>query len=157
MRSTDRTLARPMPTTISLLAALLLALAACTAETAATAESSASAEASVASAEASTEASSEESAEASEGEGGATTVMLTNFEFDPAEITVNVGDTVTFMNHDSAPHTVTEGTNGNAADDARFDEEVSGGESVEITFDEAGDYDVTCLFHGNMNMVVHVE
>jgi plastocyanin len=109
-----------------------------------------------ASTEASTEASSEASAEASEG-GGATTVMLANFEFDPAEITVSAGDTVVFMNHDSAPHTVTEGTNGNAADDARFDEQVGGGETVEITFDDAGDYDVTCLFHGNMNMVVHVE
>ena len=155
MRSTERTLSRPIPTLTGILAVLLLVLAACTAETGATAESSASAEASTASTEASAEESSEESAEASDG--GATSVMLVNFEFDPGEITVSVGDTVTFMNHDSAPHTVTEGTNGNAADDARFDEEVAGGESVEVTFDEAGDYDVTCLFHANMNMVVHVE
>jgi plastocyanin len=160
MRSTDRTLSRPIPATAAILATLLLALAACTSETGASVAASASAEASTASMEASAEASAEmsteESAEASDG-GGATTVMLTNFEFDPTEITVSAGDTVTFMNHDSAAHTVTEGQNGNAADGARFDDQVAGGASVEVTFDEAGDYDVTCLFHANMNMVVHVE
>ena len=143
---------------ISLLATLVLALAACTADTGATVESSASAEASTASAEASTEASSEESAESSEDGGGDNLqVDLVQFQFDPTELSVSVGDTVRFINGDSAPHTVTEGTNGNAADDARFDEQVAAGEWVEVTFDEAGDYDVTCLFHGNMNMVVHVE
>ena len=153
MRSTDRTLSRPIPTLTGVLAALLLALAACTAQTGATAESSASAEASTASMEASTEA----SMEASEEVGGELQVDLVNFQFDPTELSVSVGDTVTFVNGDSAAHTVTEGTNGNAADGARFDEEVAAGDSVEITFDEAGDYDVTCLFHANMNMVVHVE
>ncbi len=156
MRFTDRTLSRSLPVTLAVLAALLLALAACTTDSGSTAESSASAEASTAeSMEASTEASSEESAEASGG--AASEVMLMGFAFEPGEITVSAGDTVTFTNHDTAPHTVTEGTNGNAADDARFDEEVAGGESVEVTFDEAGDYDVTCLFHADMNMVVHVE
>jgi plastocyanin len=99
----------------------------------------------------------EASAEASEGGGDGQTVNLTGFAFDPAEITVSVGDTVTFVNEDSAPHTVTEGTDGNAADGARFDEQLSAGDSVEITFDEAGDVNITCLFHSQMNMVVHVE
>lgn len=156
MRFTDRTLSRPLPMMLAALAALLLALAACTTDSGASAESSASTEASTAeSTEASTEASTEESSEASGG--AASEVMLMGFAFEPGEITVNAGDTVTFINHDTAAHTVTEGTNGNAADDARFDEQVAGGESVEVTFDEAGDYDVTCLFHADMNMVVHVE
>jgi plastocyanin len=34
---------------------------------------------------------------------------------------------------------------------------VAAGEWIEVTFDEAGDINVTCLFHSNMNMVVHVE
>ncbi len=161
MRSTDRTLdrtpSRPIPIAISLLAALVLALAACTAQTGASAESTASADESTASTEASMEESEEASAEASEDGGQAMQVDLVNFAFDPTEITVSVGDTVRFVNGDTAAHTVTEGTNGSAADDARFDEQVAAGESVEITFDEAGDYDVTCLFHANMNMVVHVE
>jgi plastocyanin len=137
------------------LAALVLLLAACTGDSGGSTAASASAAAST---EDSTEPSTAESAEASEdGSGGGTTVTLTGFAFDTDEITISAGDTVTFVNEDSAAHTVTEGENGDAADGARFDEQIAGGESADITFDEAGDYNVTCLFHGNMNMVVHVE
>ena len=154
MRSIGRTSTRT-PTLLALLAALILVLAACTGTgSGATAESSASVEESAA---ASTAESMAASSEPSEGGGNGQTVNLTGFAFEPTEITVSVGDTVTFVNEDSAPHTVTEGTDGNAADDASFDEQVSAGDSVEITFDEAGDIDVTCLFHSQMNMVVHVE
>lgn len=154
MRSIDRSPTRT-PMLLAVLAAGILVLAACTGDgSGATAESSASAEES---AQASTAESMEASADATEGGGDGQTVNLTGFAFDPGEITVSVGDTVTFVNEDSAPHTVTEGTDGNAADGASFDEQVAAGESVDITFDEAGDVDVTCLFHSQMNMVVHVE
>ena len=46
---------------------------------------------------------------------------------------------------------------GTADEGAAFDEEVGPGESVEITFDEAGDISITCRFHPAMNMVVTVE
>jgi plastocyanin len=84
-------------------------------------------------------------------------VTLTGFAFDTDEITISAGESITFVNEDSASHTVTEGENGNATDGARFDEQIAANESTDITFDETGDYNVTCLFHGNMNMVVHVE
>jgi plastocyanin len=155
MRSIDRSPTHTGPMLLAILAALILVLGACTGTgSGATAESSASAEES---AEASTAESMEESAEASEGGGEGQTVTLTGFAFDTDEITVSAGDTVTFVNEDSAAHTVTEGVDGNAADDASFDEQVAAGESVEVTFDEAGDVNVTCLFHSQMNMVVHVE
>jgi plastocyanin len=76
--------------------------------------------------------------------------------FSQQELTVSVGDTVTFENDSTIPHTVTEGQDGDAAADAQFDEEVPPGESVEITFEEAGDVNVTCKIHPEMNMVVHV-
>lgn len=137
------------------LATLVLVLAACTGDSGGSTAASASAPASTAE---SAEPSAAESAEASDdGSGEGTTVTLTGFAFDTDEITISAGDTVTFVNEDSAAHTVTEGENGDAADGARFDEQIAGGESTDITFDEAGDYNVTCLFHGNMNMVVHVE
>jgi len=155
MRSIERSAAHASPMLLAILATLILVLAACTGTgSGSTAESSASAAESM---EASSAESMEASAEASEGGGEGQTVTLTGFAFDTDEITVSVGDTVTFVNEDSAPHTVTEGTNGNAADGASFDEQIAAGESVEITFDEAGDIDVTCLFHSQMNMVVHVE
>ena len=152
-------IARPNHTRLTVLlpvlAALVLVLAACTGDAGASSAASASAAASTTE---STEPSTAESAEASEdGAGGATTVALTGFAFDTDEITISAGETVTFVNEDSAAHTVTEGENGDASDGARFDEQIAAGESTDITFDEAGDYNVTCLFHGNMNMVVHVE
>ena len=94
----------------------------------------------------------------SEGGGGSgTEVSLTGFAFSPASITVSAGDTVTFVNGDSAPHTVTEGQNGEAADDPIVDEEVAGNSEIQVTFDEPGTYQITCLFHSNMNMTVTVE
>ena len=52
---------------------------------------------------------------------------------------------------------MTEGSDGVAADDAAVDEEVEAGAEVEVSFDEAGTYQITCLFHPEMNMTVIVE
>ena len=95
---------------------------------------------------------------ASEGDGGggADTVVISGSSFGD-DITVPAGTTVTFQNDDSAAHTVTNGTDGTPTDGAAFDEEVAGGESVEITFDEAGTFDVTCRIHPTMQMTVTVE
>ena len=38
-----------------------------------------------------------------------------------------------------------------------MNEDIRVGETVEVSFPEPGDYNVTCLFHSPMNMVVHVE
>lgn len=92
----------------------------------------------------------------SDAGGGTATVMIMGFDF-PADMTVAAGTTVTFVNHDAGAHTVTEGTDGVAAPDAAFDEEVPAGGMVEIVFDEPGTYDVTCLIHPTMNMVITVE
>jgi plastocyanin len=102
------------------------------------------------------EAAASEAAEPSEDAGGRN-ITLTDFAFSEGELTVAVGDTVTFRNSGSAPHTVTEGTDGVEADGSSFNEQVSPGDEVEITFDEAGTFDVTCLFHPQMNMTVVVE
>jgi plastocyanin len=135
----------------ALLAGLALVLAACTGTTTEpTTEptDSPSAAASVAASE---------SAEESEAAGGGETVDLTGFAFDPTELTIAAGTEVTFVNADSAAHTVTEGTNGSAADDPIIDEEVAGGAETSFTFDEPGTYDITCLFHPDMNMTITVE
>jgi plastocyanin len=98
---------------------------------------------------------------ASEGGGdageGETRVELTGFAFSPAELTVAPGTEVTFVNSDGAAHTVTEGSDGTAAEGARFDEQVANGAQVTVTFDEPGTYQVTCTLHPTMNMTVVVE
>jgi plastocyanin len=89
--------------------------------------------------------------------GGDTNVMLMNFAFDPTTLTVPVGTTVTFVNMDPTEHTVTNGKDGKAADNAAFDEKVDAGQSVTVTFDKAGTFDVTCTIHPSMNMTVTVQ
>jgi plastocyanin len=50
---------------------------------------------------------------------------------------------------------VTEGENGAAAPNGRFDVAVNAGESSEVTFGEPGDYRITCQFHPQMHLLVH--
>jgi plastocyanin len=89
------------------------------------------------------------------GNGGDTgeTVSLANETFSPGSLTVAAGTTVTFT--DTGGHTVTEGTNGAAADDPIVDQ--TGGADIEVTFDEPGTYPITCKIHPQMNMTITVE
>jgi plastocyanin len=139
---------RPIP--VVAVAIFIILLAACASDAGA---SSAAAEESAADSHAGM---SMEASQADGGGGDADTVVISGFDFGD-DITVPAGTTVTFQNDDDAAHTVTEGTDGSPADGAAFDEEVDGGASVEITFDEAGTYDVTCRFHPDMQMTVTVE
>jgi plastocyanin len=145
--SEEHIMHRFRPITALAIAALLV-LAACAGEPAA----------SVAAEESAAESHAGMSMAASEGDGGAggDTVVISGSSFGD-DITVAAGTTVTFQNDDSAAHTVTNGTDGTPTDGAAFDEEVAGGESVEITFDEAGTFDVTCRIHPDMQMTVTVE
>jgi plastocyanin len=97
------------------------------------------------------------SAAASEAGSEEVRVTLENFQFDQTELTIPVGTRVIFLNADSAAHTVTEGTDGEAADGAFINDEIAGNQSTDFTFDEPGTYDITCLFHPTMNMTVTVE
>jgi plastocyanin len=85
---------------------------------------------------------------ASTGEGSAVTIA--NFAFDPAEITVAAGTTVTWTNEDVAPHTVT-------ADDGPFDSgRLDQGGSFSQTFDQPGSFAYHCEFHPSMHGTVVV-
>ena len=97
-----------------------------------------------------------ESAAESTGEGPSVTITSTS-SFGATEVTVPAGQTLTVINNSSSPHTFTEGENGGEADNARVNEDIAAGASVQVSFPEPGDYNVTCLFHPSMNMVVHVE
>ena len=91
------------------------------------------------------------------GDGGSDTgetVSLSGGAFSPATLTIPVGTTVTFT--DTTGHTVTEGTDGTAVDDPIVDEE-GGADPIEVTFDEAGTYDLTCKIHPSMHMTITVE
>lgn len=140
---------RPIP-----VLAVALLLAAC--GTAADSPSAAAPEPTAA-AESSAPASASAAPASDEATGDSVEVALEGFAFDPETLTVAAGTEVVFVNNDGAAHTVTEGTDGEAADDPLLDEELQAGGSASFTFDEPGTYEITCLFHPSMNMTVTVE
>lgn len=92
------------------------------------------------------------------GEGETHIVHLVEFAFDTPELTIAPGDTVLFVNDDTAPHTASHGENGELADGAEFDIELAEeGSEGEVTLEEAGTYNVTCTIHPEMNMTITVE
>jgi plastocyanin/uncharacterized cupredoxin-like copper-binding protein len=85
---------------------------------------------------------------ASRSEAATSNVDMQNFAFTPAEVTVRVGDTVTWFNKDSEPHAV-QGGPMNSPD-------IQPGSSFSHTFDQVGHVDYLCRIHTYMTGVVHV-
>jgi plastocyanin len=84
------------------------------------------------------------------------TVTIASFSFgDP--VTITAGQAVAFINQDGVAHTITEGTDGTAASDACVDKSVGAGGTVIVTFNQPGDYQITCKFHSTMQTVVHIQ
>lgn len=86
-----------------------------------------------------------------DADGGATTtaaptegaeVALADISFEPSQITVEPGTTITFVHEDGGiPHTVT-------ADDGSFDSgQMADGDSFTVTVDEAGEIPFFCEIH----------
>ena len=78
-----------------------------------------------------------------------------NLVFEPNEISISAGDTVTFTNGDLPPH------NMQVADHPELshgDLAFSAGESFDVTFPDAGDYNIQCDPHAGAGMkgVIHV-
>jgi len=71
-------------------------------------------------------------------------------DFSPEDLTVNVGDTVTWTNNDDSAHTVT-------AENGQFNSGNMGeGATWSYTFTEAGTYDYKCNYHSSMTGAVTV-
>ncbi|MDQ3968668.1 MAG: plastocyanin/azurin family copper-binding protein [Thermoproteota archaeon] len=94
--------------------------------------------------------------EQQQNQGGGTGVSivsgssaLTDDAYAPNPVQVSVGDTVTWTNDDSQPHTATSGENLNP--DGMFDSGIMApGATFEFTFTEAGEYPYFCLLYSNM-------
>ena len=81
---------------------------------------------------------------ADEGGGKAVTIDIPAIEFDPAEVTVKAGTTITWTNSDDLPHTVTkeDGPGG------EFDSgNIEPGGTFELTADVPGTTDYVCTIH----------
>ncbi len=76
-------------------------------------------------------------------------VSIGDFKFEPADITVAVGTTVTWTNNNTQPHTATSAGN--------FDTgAIQPGASMTVTFDKAGTFSYICSFHPFMTGSVTV-
>ena len=71
----------------------------------------------------------------------------TNECYIPASVTVNVGDTVEWINSDTAAHTVTSGSPADGPTGVFDSSLVLGGATYAFTFDEAGSYEYFCMVH----------
>lgn len=82
-----------------------------------------------------------------------TSVDIMGFAFSPAELTISVGDTVTWTNHDSAPHNVvvTDGP------EKFTSPTLEQGDTYSYTFTKAGTYSYYCSIHPDMQATVTVE
>ena len=82
---------------------------------------------------------------------GASTVMIVDFAFQPADLTVKVGDTVTWTNTGEAPHTV------KWPDDEPESKQLAKGDTYERTFEAAGSFPYMCGIHSNMTGTITVQ
>jgi plastocyanin len=79
-----------------------------------------------------------------------TAVTIDNFTFSPAELTVKVGTTVTWTNHDDIPHTVVSA--------GKFrSKAMDTDNSFSFTFTDAGEYKYFCSLHPHMTGTIKVE
>ncbi len=85
-----------------------------------------------------------------ENDAGDPAVAIVGFSFEPATISIDVGDTVLWINEDSARHNVT------SDDDVFASDNLADGESFTHTFDEAGTFDYVCTLHSGMSGTVEV-
>ncbi|MBS3147412.1 cupredoxin family copper-binding protein [Candidatus Woesearchaeota archaeon] len=84
--------------------------------------------------------------------GGSTTVDIQNFAFSQQTITITAGQSVTWTNSDSAPHTATSTSGPTSFDTGRLDQ----GQSKTLQFNTPGTYQYQCGFHPSMTATVIV-
>jgi plastocyanin len=79
-----------------------------------------------------------------------TSVTIDNFTFQPAQLTVKVGTTVTWKNHDDIPHAIVSA--------GKFrSKTLDTDDSYSFTFTAAGDYKYFCSLHPHMTGTITVE
>ena len=84
-------------------------------------------------------------------------VSIEGNTFNPAEIEVQPGTTITWNNMDNVPHTVTSGSSGDDDAGELFDSgTMETQQEYSMTFDQPGEYPYYCRFHPEMEGMVMV-
>ena len=77
--------------------------------------------------------------------------------YDPSTVTISAGGTVTFVNSDTAPHTVTSGTATDGPDGVWDSSLIMIDMSYSVTLDDSGSYPYFCMVHPWMQGTIIVE
>ncbi len=79
--------------------------------------------------------------------GGGAQVGMENVQFDPKDLTVKVGETITFTNNEAVPHDVHK-TSGPGGDFSSGDTGgMQQGDTFELALDQPGKYAYVCKVH----------
>jgi plastocyanin len=81
---------------------------------------------------------------------GSVNIEMSGFAFNPKELTVKAGTTVTWTNKDSAGHDV------KAADGSWGSDTLTNGQTFSKVFDKEGTYAYVCTFHAKMTGTIIV-
>jgi len=81
-------------------------------------------------------------------------VVIYDYKFVPQTLTVPVGTTVQWVNHDTAPHTATHRTYGAEAFDTG---DLPNGQIYQHTFQTPGSYSYLCMYHQGMTGTIVVK
>jgi plastocyanin len=84
--------------------------------------------------------------------GGDTTVVIKDFKFDPTEVTIKVGDSVTWENEDRRSHQIMSGAPPVMTEDF-VSPNLASGDSWTYTFEEAGEYPFHSMTGGILGWV----
>ena len=72
------------------------------------------------------------------------TITITDLTYDPAELAVKVGETITIINNDDTIHSVT-------ARDGTFDVDVPPKGRATLTVPKAGSFPYSCAYHSGLH------
>jgi plastocyanin len=80
-------------------------------------------------------------------------IVIDNFTYNPAEITITAGTKVTWVNHDDVPHTATSNVKPRKFDSGTLDTD----DKFSYVFTAPGTYDYFCAVHKHMTARITVK
>jgi plastocyanin len=83
----------------------------------------------------------------SSGTSSGAQVSLQNIQFDPKDITVKAGETITFTNKESVPHDVHKQSGPGGDFSSGADGGMQEGDTFELKLDKPGTYEYVCHVH----------
>ncbi len=86
-------------------------------------------------------------ADSGSGASGGAQVSLENIQFNPNDITVKPGETITFTNNESVPHDVHKQSGPGGDFSSGADGGMQQGDTFELKLDKPGTYEYVCHVH----------